>query len=125
MNWLTALSPFGKNMSRTIEFSGKPIEVTCTSRAMRALLLQREPLIVEMELAFACFARKTVRFHEQPPGPRLTLVTDKLAVCFRSVIPDHCDTSKEKSALASGLDVTPRWLKIDYVKGVWTGEYGL
>ena len=125
MNWLATLSSFGKKLHKTVELSGKPIQVTCSARAMRALLQRREPLIVEMELAFACFARKAVHFHEQFPGQKLTFVTDKLVVCFRSVIPDRCDTSKEQRPVASGLDITPRWLKLDYVKGEWTGEYGL
>ena len=125
MDWIARLLPFGKNFHKTIELSGKPIQVTCTARAMRALSQKREPLIVEMELAFACFARKAIHFHEQLPGQKLAFVTDKLVVCFRSVIPDHCDTSKEQRSVASGLDITPRWLKLDYVKSEWTGEYGL
>lgn len=125
MNWLPALSPFGKNMHKTIELSGKPVQVTCTARAMHVLSQRGKPLIVEMELAFACFARKAVHFHEQAPDRTLTFVTDKLAVYVHTVIPDRCDTSEGTPSVASGLCVIPRWLKLDYVKGKWTGEYGL
>ncbi len=125
MNWLATLSPFGKKLHKTIELSGKPIQVTCTARAMRTLSQRHEPLIVEMELAFACFARKSVHFHEQPADRQLTFVTDKLAVFFRSVIPDHCDASGETQSPANALSVIPRWLKLDYVNGAWRGEYGL
>lgn len=125
MNWLATLSPFGKNLQKTIELSGRPIQVSCTARAMRVLSQRGEPLIVEMELAFACFVRKAVYFHEQSSGQKLTFVTDKLAVCFHSVIPDHCETGQETGALPGALRVTPRWLKLDYVNGGWKSEYGL
>ena len=125
MNWLTTLLPFGKKLHKTIELSGKPMQVTCTARAMRTLSQRHVPLIVEMELAFACFARKSVRFREQPADRQLTFVIDKLAVCFHSVIPDHCDTNQETQPRASALRVIPRWLKLDYVNGAWSGEYGL
>lgn len=125
MNPLAALLPFGKKSHKTIAISGKPMQVTCTARAMRILAQRHEPLIVEMELAFACFAHKSVHFHEQPSGQNLTFVTDKLAVCFHSVIPDHCDTSQKTQSPASALRVMPRWLKLDYAGGKWVGEYGL
>ena len=126
LDLLTAFLPLGGEQRKTIEISGKPLAVASTRRAWRALARRHQPLVVEMELAFACFARKTVRFHEQLPGCNLTYVTDKLAVYAHAVIPDHCETSQA----ASGSRVeagrfAPKRLWIDFKKGRWTGEYGL
>lgn len=123
MNWLAIFSLVGKGLQQTIEISGKPMEVTCTARAMRALAQRQEPLIVEMELAYACFARKAVRFHDHVPARKLTFVTDRLAVYAHSVVPDYCNAEGGKPA--NTPSIAPRWLKLDYANGKWTGEYSL
>ena len=131
MNWFSVFSFTHKGLQKTIEISGKPMEVTCTARAMRVLAERQEPLIVEMELAFACFVRKTVHFPERTEEQNLIHVTDKLTVYARSVIPDNCDVSTggkpvNTTTLAPGWpSLAPQWLKLDYVDGKWTGEYGL
>ena len=63
MNWFTLFT--GSKASNTmVTISGKNIDIAVSPSAARALAKRDTPLIVELELAFACFARKQVRFHE-------------------------------------------------------------
>lgn len=125
MNWLSHLT--GHRGSRTtIRISGKDIEVICSASASKALAQRPRPLIVEMELAFACFARKTVRFHEQLLNRELAYVTEKLAIYAHVVIPDRCETRQATSGphTETGRYI-PKRLWIDFKKGQWIGEYSL
>lgn len=126
MNWLSRLMGYRKSTT-IIRISGKDVEVICSANADKALARRSRPLIVEMELAFACFARKTVRFHEELPECELAYVTDQLAVYAHTVIPDRCETSQ---AAASGPHAEtgryiPKRLWIDFKNGRWVGEYRL
>ena len=56
----------GRATHAVITVSGKELEVRWSAAVERLLNLRETPLIVELELAFACMARKTVRFHESP-----------------------------------------------------------
>lgn len=125
MNWLSRLTAY-RGSTTTVRISGKEIEVICSASANKALAQRSRPLIVEMELAFACFARKTVRFHEELPGCTLTRVTDMLVVYAHVVIPDRCETSQAASGLhAEAGRYIPKRLWIDFKEGRWVGEYSL
>ncbi len=91
---------------------------------MAALAKRHRPLVVEMELAFACFARKTVRFHEQPPPCELVYLTDVLAVYAHAVIPDRCETDMTNEPPHAARGFVPKRLWIDFRKGEWRGEFG-
>lgn len=123
INWLPRLMGYRESMA-TIKISGKEIEVICSARANKALAQRSRRLVVEMELAFACFARKTVRFHEELPGCELAYVTDQLAVYAHAVIPDRCEISQavSKPRPETGRYI-PKRLWIDFKKGQWVGEY--
>lgn len=126
MNWLTLFITGNKGSSTTVNISGKKVEVSCSASADRALAKRDMPLIVELELAFACFARKQVHFHEMSTSRNVIEVNDKLALRISTIVPDICDvTTKTKSTATIALrDFTPKWVRVDYVKGKWVGEYG-
>lgn len=125
MNWLSRLTGY-PGSTTIIKISDKEIQVICSASADKALAQRSRPLIVEMELAFACFARKTVHFHEELPGCELAYVTDQLAVYAHAVIPDRCETSQAASGhhVDAGRFI-PKRLWIDFKKGHWIGEYSL
>ena len=126
MNWLTLFT--GSKTSNTmINISGKNIEIVISPNAARALAKRDTPLIVELELAFACFARKQVRFHETSANKNVVEVTRHLALLICTIVPDTCDaatdgTSRSVTALRNFM---PKWVRLDFVKSQWRGDYGL
>ena len=91
------------------------------------MLAQRDrPLVAEIELAFACFARKQVLFHDTPRN-NVIEVNAKLALQITTIIPDVCEgVAETKTTTRAALpNFMPKWVRIDYAKGKWVGEYGL
>jgi hypothetical protein len=126
MQWLSRFTG-NKDATTSVKVAGKAIEVHCSASATKALAQRDRPLVAEIELAFACFARKQVRFHETADGKDAIGVTDKLALVITTIIPDACEPSaggKDGGTVAL-RKFMPKWLRIDYVKGKWAGEYGL
>lgn len=124
MKW-PSLSSKGSNT--TVDIAGHAVDVTCSASAAAALARRDGPLIVELELAFACFARKQVYFHETSTSKDLIPVDGKLALLISTIVPDTCAIadqvgSRTATALRSFM---PKWIRLDYVKGAWVGEYGL
>lgn len=127
MNWLSRLTG-GIGSTTTIKISGKDIEVHCSASADKALARRDRPLMVEIELAFACFARKRVLFHEAPTDRKnLIDVNEKLALLITTIVPDSCDVVAEAKTTTSAAlrSFIPKWIRVDYAKGNWYGEYGL
>jgi hypothetical protein len=126
MNWFT-LFIGSKGSSATVNISGKEVEVFCSASADRALAKRDMPLIVEIELAFACFARKQVHFHETSTSKNAIEVNGKLALLISTIIPDTCEvTTGAKSTATTALrNFMPKRVRVDYVKGKWIGEYDL
>lgn len=125
MNWLKQFTG-SKGSSTTVTISGKTIEVFRSANADSALAERDRPLIVEIELAFACFARKQVHFHETSTSQNVIGVNGKLALLISTIIPDTCGvTTKTKSTSTTLRNFMPKWVRLDYVKGKWVGEYGL
>ena len=120
----------GRASRAVITVSGKEVEVRWSAAAERLLALREAPLIVELELAFACMVRKTVRFHE---SPGLTAasgicipVTETLALQIVTRVPDACAAPTPSATVRNPAlrQFVPRWVRIDHVQGVWVGEYG-
>ncbi len=126
MNWLSRLTGY-RGSTATIKISGKEIEVICSASADKALAQRNHPLVVEIELAFACFARKQVRFHDTPGGNNVIDVNEKLALQITTIIPDTCEVAAENKTAtrATLLNFMPKRVRIDYAKGKWAGEYDL
>ncbi len=120
----------GRSLRAVITVSGKEVEVRWSAAAERLLTGRKEPLIVELELAFACMARKAVRFHESPgmteSAGRSIPVTDTLALQIVTRVPDACVAHASSGAVRNPAlrNFVPRWVRIDHVKGAWVGEYG-
>ncbi|MEE9447518.1 MAG: hypothetical protein V3V09_06135 [Arenicellales bacterium] len=125
---LSSKYPF--KLSRVIQ--DKPFEVYWSKSADKAFKKRTSPLIVEMELKFACMVRMLVYFHERVDGVGLVHISDKLSVFYRPVmgqryaVGEVSDLGKVKmGTLASGpmTERFPKRLKIDYKCGQWFGEY--
>lgn len=127
MNWLSRLTG-NIGSTTTIKIADKDIEVRCSASADKALAQRAQPLIMEIELAFACFVRKTVLFHDAPTrGKNVIEVHEKLALVITTIIPDACDGAGESKTMAGPAlrNFMPKWIRVDYTKGKWQGEYGL
>lgn len=112
--------------------SGKPIRVHWTRRAYAALVERETPLYVEMKLTLACLAKKEVFFREKSSSCPTAFVNDRLAVSMNVYIPAACamrksgepaDETPSQPCEPGAFTITPRWLKIDYTRGQWSGEY--
>jgi len=122
---------FGDRESRTVvTVCDKALEVRCSAAAARALAAWDSPLVVELELAFACFARKEIRFTNLVQGTesesRLVRVSETLALRVTTIVPESCAVNASSAAIpqAPVRNFVPRWLRIDHAKGRWVGEYG-
>lgn len=110
---------------------GRPFRVILTSAARRALAARPAPLIAEMELYFSCLTRLRVRFYDSDPEASATRISEGLAVRFRPVVSQRCDLHEAAgkpplmdAPLAKRAPFVPHWLKLDYRKGEWIGEFG-
>jgi hypothetical protein len=121
-----------QHLNGTALLSGKPISVRWTRRAYTALLEREIPLYVEMKLTLACLAKKEVFFREESSSCPTAFVNDRLAVSMNVHIPAACSMRKPGEPAAKtppqpcepgAFTITPRWLKIDYARGRWSGEY--
>ena len=110
---------------------GKPFRVILSGSAQRALAARSQPLIAEMELYFSCLTRLRVRFHDSDPAASATPVSEWLSVRFRPVVTQRCDLHEVEgkppltdAQLARRAPFVPHWLKLDFRKGEWVGEFG-
>ncbi len=117
--------------TRTIDLGGRPLRVEVTPRARAALAARTTPLLAEMELYFSCLIRKAVRFREHDDDDGAVAAGDTLAVRFRPVMTASCSMADyERSPQLADFPIqragafTPHWLRIDYRRGEWHGEFG-
>lgn len=118
-------------MHTEIDIEGQTIAVELTSSAERSLSQQSSPLIAEMELYFSCLIRKQVRFHTTPDKQDVVYINNKLGVSFRPVMTRTCGKDYEGDEppltdfpIHEAQHFIPKWLKIDYRRGQWQGEFG-
>ncbi len=118
-------------MQTTINIEGKDVNVETSAAADRALSGRGQPLLAEMELYFSCFVRKQVRFRDAGKFGNEVSVADGLNVRFRPVMTAECgiDYEGDEPPLADFPIVkirpfVPRWLRIDFRRGNWVGEFG-
>ena len=116
-------------LNTTLE--GKPFRVTLSDAAQRALAQRSTPLIAEMELYFSCLLRLRVRFYERDEGASATPINAQLSVRFRPVMSRRCDLQEVKGKsplddfpIVKRAPYVPHWLRLDYKKGQWVGEFG-
>lgn len=117
-------------MEAEVVIQNKKVAVTLSPSAENALAVRDNVLVAEMELYFSCLIRKQVRFKENQAKNRAN-VTENLAVCFRPVMTKACGINYDGDEppltdfpIQKKAAFTPRWLKIDYKKNEWIGEFG-
>lgn len=120
----------------TIEMLGKKITFEISDRAKRQLQDRKKPLFVEMELYFSCLLRKEIRIREtvreKLDEEFAVQFSDVLHVSFRPVMTKSCSVSScqgEKPPLSDfpikkPRSYVPKWLKLDFKKGEWCGDFG-
>ena len=116
-------------MKDSISIKGKTINIETTRRAEKALQQRNTPLLAEMQLYFSCMVVKNVVFKEDNIENTVA-VSDSLHVDFRPVSRATCqfdqilETPKTDMDVAHLENYVPKWLKIDYKRGDWVGEFG-
>jgi hypothetical protein len=125
---------------QNIEMMGKEIMFEISAKAERELAGRVTPLFVEMELYFSCLLRKQIRIYEnngnlqaeKADGNFSVQLTDNLHISFRPVMTKSCSVSScegEKPPLSDfpiekPQSYVPKWLKLDFRKGEWCGDFG-
>ncbi|HEY6095137.1 MAG TPA: hypothetical protein VIU93_09330 [Gallionellaceae bacterium] len=114
-----------------MEILNKRVQVGWTPAAEAELMRRPTPLAVEMELYFSCLLRKKVRFGEQAHSREFLLVTPQLQVAFRPVMTRVCSAAEVEDMpplddfpITNPAAFVPHWLKIDFRRGQWQGEFG-
>ncbi len=111
----------------------KPLLIELTKAASKAIKERTTPLFAEMELYFSCLVRKKVRFYEENNNDDESVtVNETLEVRFRPVMTQSCSVSDVEGEAPPVTDFpiknpaayVPHWLRIDYKKGEWCGEFG-
>lgn len=117
-------------MRTEIDLNGKPLQITLTTAAERALAKRDTVLLAEMELYFSCLIRKQVRFRHSDSGDSIT-VTGHLRVRFHPVMSQVCSVAGHLDGppltafpIVHGERFTPKWLEIGYQHGQWCGRFG-
>lgn len=114
-----------------ILIQNRPVDVHMSRAAEKALAKRSRPLFVEMELYFSCLIRKQVLFHDEKRQSDSVQVDNKLSVSFHPVVTNSCmikeagdEPEKSDFEMKRKDCFVPKWLKLDYKKGTWIGEYG-
>jgi hypothetical protein len=121
---------------QNIEMLGKQIQIEISNNAERQLNKRKTPLFIEMELYFSCLLRKQVRvtegLNEQLDNKFFTRLSDILHIGFRPVMTKSCSVSScagdepplSDFPIKKPQSYVPKWLKLDFKKGEWLGDFG-
>ena len=119
-----------------VEMMGKAIRVELSDKAKKQLRDRETPLFVEMELYFSCLLRKEIRIYEtirkQVDEAFSTKFSDNLHISFRPVMTKSCSVSSCEGEAPPVSDFpiekpqsyVPKWMKLDFKKGEWVGDFG-
>lgn len=118
-------------MLTIVEIAGKPLKVETSPRADRMLAQRQHPLHATMNLYFSCMVVKKVHFGETPDeASDGVAVSAALSIGFRAVMKPVCEFDEIREQPLQVLQLekreayVPRWVRIDYRSGQWTGEFG-
>jgi len=121
---------------QNVEMLGKQIQVEISKHAERQLSNRKAPLFVEMELYFSCLLRKEIRIREtlreKLDEEFSAQLSESLHISFRPVMTKSCSVSScagDKPPLSDfpiqkPQSFVPKWLKLDFKKGKWCGDFG-
>jgi hypothetical protein len=112
------------------QLAEREIEVRWTARAERALQASPQPLIVELQLYFACVVKKRVVFHQHTEFAT-TRVNSRLEIAFRPIASRACDPDEFALHYPAGKDLSagpaarmiPRRVELDFRGGHWQGQF--
>lgn len=123
-----------------IEMLGKQIVIELSHKAKQQLNNLETPLLIEMELYFSCLIRKQIRVYEElserladkARGQFSVQFTDMMHIAFRPVMTKACSVSScdgdspplSDFPIKNPHSYIPKWLKLDYKKGQWFGDFG-
>ncbi len=119
-----------------VKMMGKIIQVELSNNAKKQLDKRTKPLLVEMELYFSCLLRKEIRIvetlREQLDEAFSVQLSDNLHISFRPVMTKSCSVSscEGKKPPVSDFPIkkpqsyVPKWLKLDFKRGEWCGDFG-
>ncbi len=119
-----------------VEMLGKQIQVDISKKAEAQLGKRAAPLHVEMELYFSCLLRKQTRIYEaereKADEEFFVQLSESLHISFRPVMTKSCsvESCAGESPPVSDFPIEkpqsyiPKWLTLDYKKGVWRGDFG-
>jgi hypothetical protein len=122
--------------SLSAEILNKQIQIEISRNAQQQLDKRTSPLFIEMELYFSCMIRKQVRvregLHDELDKKFSIRVLDNLHISFRPVMTKSCsikscDNGKPPLSdfpIQKPESYIPKWLKLDYKKNEWCGEFG-
>ncbi|MCI0505049.1 MAG: hypothetical protein L0Z73_02965 [Gammaproteobacteria bacterium] len=112
----------------------KTVTVKLTRSAQNRLDTLAQPLNVELELYFSCLLRLRVIFPDQPGDDYIPVAVshEKLKVYFHPVMTKHCvvddirgrDPDTVTFPIKKPEKFIPRWVKLDFKHGNWSGEFG-
>jgi len=112
----------------------KKVNVEITPRARARLDQLDTPLNVEMEVYFSCLIRLRVLFPTTVKKEYILVDADtsQINLYFNPIMTSHCtvdeirgrDPDTEYFPIQKPEKFTPRWLKLDYQKNQWQGEFG-
>ena len=114
-----------------VQLQERYLNIKISPGADKALEQRKTPLIVDMEIYFSGIICKKLRFNESKNHSDYTQVNDQIAVGFMPVITQRCDmhgviesTPTVDFPITHTEKFIPHWLRIDYHKGQWRGEFG-
>jgi len=119
-------------MKHEAKIGSRTVAINLTEAAERALLQRGQPLLAEMELYFSCLIRKQVRFRDLANENDVVDAGNHLRIRFRPVMTAACnvhDYEGDEPPLTD-FPITrpdsyiPKWLRIDFRRGEWVGEFG-
>ena len=116
-------------MHTKIYIEGRQIDIDISERALTAITQRQTPITAVMELYFSCLLRKRVLFEETVTGQE---VVPGLHLQFKQMMTRACRMDEANGHAPDMTDFpivkksafVPHWLKIDYQKGQWIGEFG-
>lgn len=119
-------------MKVKVKLLGKTVDVELSKSAAKNLEKRDHHLCLEMELYFSCMIRKQVNVRPAIDSGISVFVNDKLEIGFRPVMTKACSVSAcdgdappvSDFPVARPEKYIPEWLRIDFRKGRWTGEFG-
>ena len=127
-------------LNHSIKLLGKSVDVTLSETARNALSRRTKPLAIEMELYFSCLIRKQVRFSDAATSVGNSTeqknllearLNDRMRIRFHPVMTKVCGKNYEGDEppltdfpITNTKAYIPHWLKIDYQKNAWVGEFG-